>query len=185
MSDIGEGRPDRYLHPDPFQQMWGDPAQVEQALFVNEHFMVRPDDMPVAPHHLLVIAREQRSVEDLSFAHQQAMWALAMVVYGHMARVLQPKLKVGVSVWGNMIQTAHIHLVPRNERHDAAVWKRMDLGAAELRAQLAETHRILAFPPEVVAQAELAVTETLARLGNITLPVLPDAPFVPGTPGEQ
>ncbi|HSX34486.1 MAG TPA: HIT domain-containing protein [Candidatus Saccharimonadales bacterium] len=183
MNDAGEGRPDRYIHPDPFQQMWDNPGQVAEALFVNEHFMVRPDDMPVAPHHLLVIAREQRSVEDLSFAHQQAMWALAMVVYGHMARVLQPKLKVGISVWGNMIQTGHIHLVPRNSRHDAAVWHRMELPAAELHSQLAETRRLLEFPTEVTAQANFAVEETLQRLGNVTLPVLPDYPARP-TSGE-
>jgi len=182
---LGEDAPDRYLHPDPFQVMWNDPAEVEKALFVHPQFMVRADDMPVAPHHLLVITREQRSVEDLPYAEQQAMWALVMVVYAHMARVLHPRLKVGITVWGNMVQTGHVHLIPRNHRNDAAVWKRMDLTETERREQLAETHRLLAFPPEVVMQANFAVDETLKRLKDVALPILPDEPASVPNPGEQ
>jgi diadenosine tetraphosphate (Ap4A) HIT family hydrolase len=175
---IGEGFEGKYRKPDPFQLMWASPGKLKGALYVHERFMVRPDDTPVAPHHLLVIAREEKALEALDFAEYEAAWALARVVYAHMTTVLGPSRKVSLSVWGNQVETAHIHLVPRNKPTDATVWKAMDLTDAQRTAQLAQTCELLTFPPEVKAEADRVVNAALLGLQGVTL-----KPVLPGTPG--
>jgi len=163
----GEGFHGKYMSPDPLQQKWDDPSELAKALYVHDRFMVRPDDRPVAPHHVMVIAREEVPVEGLDFAEQQALWALVMVTHHHMTEVLQPSRKVAVTMWGNMVKTGHMHLVPRNHAEDATIWQPMHLEPHELAAQLDETRQLLAFPPEVTAQANFVVDQTLQRLGGV------------------
>ncbi|HEX7963375.1 MAG TPA: hypothetical protein VF466_02185 [Candidatus Saccharimonadales bacterium] len=170
----GEGFTGHYRKPDPFQAIWSDPEGRDSGLYVHERFLVRPDDTPVAPHHLLVISREERPLEVLDFNEYVAAWALARVVYAHMTNVLGPKRKVALLVWGNQIETAHIHLVPRNNPEDATVWRPMELTDEQRAAQLAETRELLAFPPEVKAEADRVVNAALSGMQGVQLPpVLP------------
>ncbi|HSW98797.1 MAG TPA: HIT domain-containing protein [Candidatus Saccharimonadales bacterium] len=178
MQATGEGFTGGYKKPDPFQAIWDDPARVAQSLYVHERFMVRPDDSPVVPHHLLVIARRELALEALPLNEYLAMWALARLLFAHMTAVLAPKRKVSMQVWGNQVQTAHIHLVPRNNPEDATVWKPMGLSGEALETQLAETRRLLTFPSGLKVQADQLVDEALKLLAGTTLPpVLPTLPI--------
>lgn len=173
---IGEGFSGKYMESDPLQAVWNDPARLEQALYAGERFLVMPDDCPVAPHHLLVVAREPKPIEELAFADRQALWALAGVISNHMTRILRPSRKVGIVVWGNQVRTGHLHLVPRNLPSDATQWQRMEFpDDAAREAQLAETRQLLALPPDVTAQADFAVHETLKHLRGIELPPIESA----------
>jgi diadenosine tetraphosphate (Ap4A) HIT family hydrolase len=184
MSTPGEGFGNTYPHPDQFQEMWADPARLAGALYVHERFLVRPDDTPVARHHLLVVARGYQPWERLSYPDQLAMFALVSVTYAHMTRVLDPKRKVGVAMWGNQVRTGHAHLIPRQNPTDATVWKRMELGEEALAAQLAETRELLAFPDHLKSQADALLDQTLAALETVEMPnglLLPPLPQ-PGEP---
>ena len=183
MHTSGEGFNGDYKKPDPFQAIWNDPARLAQSLYTSEHFMVRPDDSPVAPHHVLIIARREAALEALPLAEYAAMWALARLMFAHMTAVLKPTRKVAMEVWGNQVETAHIHLVPRNNPEDATVWKPMQLSAPELARQLAETRRLLTFPAALKTQADELVKHTLQRLAGVDLP--PVLPLASAGPGKQ
>lgn len=185
MSAPGEGFSNQYPHPDPFQEMWADPTRLAGALYVHDRFLVRPDDTPVARHHLLVIARDHQPWERLSYPDQLAMFALVSATYAHLTRTLDPNRKVGITMWGNQVRTGHAHLIPRNEATDATVWKRMELTEEALAAQLAETRELLAFPDDLRAQTDVLLNQTLAALeAGVQVPdglLLPPLPL-PGEP---
>jgi diadenosine tetraphosphate (Ap4A) HIT family hydrolase len=178
---IGEGFSGNYLEPDPLQAKMADPEHMANALYADHNFVVMADDYPVAPHHLLVVARQEKPLEELEFQEQQALWALAMVTSAHMTRVLHPERKVSVSVWGNQVETAHIHLVPRRRSEDATHWKRQRFAREEDRlAQLQETYQLLKFTSDVQAAAELAVQEAMLRTAAVTIPKLYPGMRTPG-----
>jgi diadenosine tetraphosphate (Ap4A) HIT family hydrolase len=175
--NIGEGFSGKYQEPDPLQAKLADPAHMANALYQGERFVVMADDLPVAPNHVLVISREAVPLEKLTFADQQALWALAMVTQAHMTRVLHPARKVSISVWGNQVRTAHLHLVPRVNPSDATNWQRQQFESEGTRlAQLTETYALLKFPEDAQAAADLAVHEALKRNSGLVIPQLASAP---------
>lgn len=134
---IGEGFSGKYADPDPFQAIWNDPAELKKALYVGDGVMVRLDDRPVAYGHVNVIAREQVPLEDLAADRYLGMWAVARITQHWLNEKLQPRRKVALAVWGNQVETAHIHVVPRNAATDATQWSPAELSDQEREAYLA------------------------------------------------
>lgn len=181
MTGIGEGFSGDYTDPDPLQAKMNDPSQMANALYTDSNFVVMADDYPVAPHHVLVVSRAEKSLEELAFPEQQALWALAMVTSAHMTRVLQPERKVAMVVWGNQVKTAHIHLVPRRQPEDATRWQRQQFASEQDRlAQLQETYQLLKFTPDVQAAAKLAVDEAMGRTAAVAIPTPRADMTIPG-----
>jgi diadenosine tetraphosphate (Ap4A) HIT family hydrolase len=139
---------------DPFQRAWQDPKRVH-AIFVDERhgLMVLPDAQPVVKHHVLVVTREAKPYEDLSSLRKHQALELANITAEHMRKVLQPKRKIGFCIWGNVIKTTHIHLLPRNVPEDGVAFFAGERAWASDK-QLEETRKLLTFSAKLKAEVQ-------------------------------